>query len=512
MINILRKNQKGLWIVIAVLCIPFVFYFSNSNIGAVRSNQFGRLYDRPISNLEFQRNTRLFNLARELGMYTYLQDLVAGATTQNEAYADFTWNRLILRHEAERLGIQPVSQDVANVVKGLRAFQGEKGFDINKYNEVTQGMLPSMGFNEAQIEELAEDQLMLDRIKEVVGLGMQVPDSESQENYERAYGKLNVSVVRVRSDDLAKGVQMSDDDIAKYFEAQKAQLVTEEKRKVSFVTFALSEEQKKLAGKERVEVLQKLADKANDFSQGLLAKDAQFEQVAAKFQLPIQTSGEFTKSAPDPLLNGNAQLASSAFQLTAQEPNSDAIQVADGFYLLHLNGIEAARPLTLEEAKPRVVEAIKSQRTRELVSSKGAELTQKIRGAIKPGTPLDSAFKQAGLAPEKIPPFSLADQPKMKPDPNKQAQTEPEAPDLAMIKGAVADMGPGEVSEFVPTQTGGLVAVLEKRDPPTEVTNAADKAVFTARVLKGKRDVAFYEWLHERRDEAGVPKTAEPVS
>ena len=41
----------------------------------------------------------------------------------------------------------------------------------------------------------------------------------------------------------------------------------EEKRKLDYVTFALTEEQKKLAGKERVEVLQKLADKANDFNQ-----------------------------------------------------------------------------------------------------------------------------------------------------------------------------------------------------------------------------------------------------
>ena len=64
MINILRKNQKALWIVIALLCIPFVFYFSNQNIGPMGSNEFGKIYGRPISIVEFQRHARLFMLAR----------------------------------------------------------------------------------------------------------------------------------------------------------------------------------------------------------------------------------------------------------------------------------------------------------------------------------------------------------------------------------------------------------------------------------------------------------------
>src|SRR5215213_9673350 len=213
MINVLRKNQKALWIVIALLCIPFVFYFSNSNIGAVRENQFGKFHGRPISTIDFQRSARLFNLARDLGMFTFLQDMVAAAQTENQAYSDFTWNRLILRYEADRLGIQPGSLEVAGVVKKFRAFQGANGFDINKYNEFSQTVLPSMEFNEAEIEELAAEQLNLERRKE---------------NYERAYGKLSVAAVRVRSSELANAVKINDDDIAKYYEAHKAELKSDE--------------------------------------------------------------------------------------------------------------------------------------------------------------------------------------------------------------------------------------------------------------------------------------------
>lgn len=507
MINILRKNQKALWIVIALLCIPFVFYFSNSNIGAIRKSDFGQIYGQQISLVEFQRNARLFNLARDLGMYTFLQDMVSGANSQEEAYADFTWNRLILRHEAERFGIQPAPSDVAKLVKGLRAFQGQSGFDLNKYNEFTQSVLPAMGFTDAQIEELAADQLALERVKELLGTGLQIPEAESRENYERAYGKLEATVVRFRTEELAGEIKITDEEIAKYYEGHKAELNTEEKRKVKFVTFGLSEEQKKLAGKERVEVLQKLADRANDFNQALLEKDADFAQVAAKFELPVQTTGEFTTTAPDPLLSATPQLTTTAFQLTSTEPNSDAVQATDSFYVLHLEKTEPAQPLALEQARAKIVDALKKERSRELVASTGANVAQKLREALRSRAPLERAAQETGHPAEKIPPFALSDPPAKSTEPGKPPP--PETPDLPMIKGVVSELNPGEASDFQPTETGGLIVVLEKREPPAPEGYAAGKESFNTRFLRGKQEIAFYEWLRERRREAGVPLRVE---
>jgi hypothetical protein len=503
MINVLRKNQKALWIVIALLCIPFIFYFSNTPTGPLEQN-FGTLYGRPITELEARRSSRMLNLARDLGMFTYLQAMIGNAQSQDQAYTDFMWNRLVLRHEAKRLGIKPSSTEIANMVKTLRPFRGEKGFELAKYNEFAQLALPAMGFTEAHVEEIVEDQLILDRMKQVVTSGVQMPEAESKENYDRAYGKVSVAVARVRMEDIEKQVQISDDDIAKFYEAQQAQLNTDEKRKVSFVTFGLDEEQKKLQGKERVEVLQKLADRANDFNVALVEKGAQFDQVAAKFQLPISTTGEFTKTAPDPLLAANPQLAETAFSLRPEEPNSDAIQAGDSFYVMHLAGVEPPRPLTLEEARPKIVDMIKNQRVRELAAARGAEAAQKLREAMKTGAPLDAALAQTGLPTEKIPPFSLAEAAPMPPKPDEPPQ--PAAADLPTIKSAVGEMNAGEVTDFVPTESGGVIAVVERRDPPDATAYEAVKGMFNLRFLQNKREIAFFEWLRERRREAGVPE------
>ena len=508
MINVLRKNQRVLWIVIAFLAIPFVFYFQGDILNVEdNQNQLGEIYGRPISQVEFNRNARLLNLVQQLGMFTLMQDLVVGAQTQDEAYVQFTLNRLIMREQAKRLGIKPSTQEIANVVRELRPFRGDKGFDPVKYTEFVQGVLPSMGFTEGDIEELAADQIAFAEIKEIVGSGVQVPEAESRDNYERAYGKLSVAVVRLRTDEVAKDVPIGDEEIAKYYEANKEQLKSDEKRKVSFVTLALSEEEKKLEPKQRVEIMQKQADRLGEFSQALTEQGANFADAAAKFQLPVQTTGEFTRTAPDPLLSANPQLSMAASRLTQEAPTSDVIQAGDAFYVLHLSGFEPARPLTLEEARPKIVETLKSQKQREMLTARATEITNKLREAMAAGTPLEAAAQQAGVALERVPAFALSDPPKPKPAPDQPAP--PETPDLQSIKGAVAELNAGEISNFTPTQNGGLIAIVEKRDPADPAGYEASKAMFAQRYVRGKREIAFYEWLREKREEAGL-QSVEP--
>ena len=504
MITILRKHHRWLMIVIAILAVPFVFYFNKTDIGAQRSPDLGRIYDRPVTEIEFQRSVRLMNLASGLGLSLGSDLLVVNVASEGEMYAEFTWNRLILRHEAEQLGIRPNSSEITAFVKTLPRFRGEAGFDIDKYTEFTKTMLPSQGFNESQIEELVSDQLSLNRVKDLLGTGVQVSESESMENYEKGYGKMDVAVVRLRDEDFQKDVKITDEDIAKYYEAHKAQLKSEEKRRVDFVTFALTEAEKKLTGKERVDPLQKAADRANDFTQALLEKGANFGDVASKLQIPVAATGEFTAAAPDPQLAANPQLTKYSFQLTQEAPFSDPIQGPDGFVVLHLLGITEAHPLTLEEAKPKVVEALKSERLRELVSNKGEEVAGKIREALKSGTPLEKAVEQSGLKLERIPSFSLVEAPAPKSEADKE-KPKNETPDLPTIKSAVAALNPGEVTDFVPAgKGGGLVAVLEKRAPADPSGYDAAKALFESRYLTQRRVAVFIEWMREQRRAAGV--------
>ena len=496
----LRKHRTWLMTVIAILAIPFVFYFTKSDLSAMRNDQVGRMYNRTITTTEFERNARLFGLAEALGMATLARNLSVGAEDRDHQANYFAINLIILRHESARLGLKPTAAEMADFVRNLPAFRGPNGFDAKKYDDFTKYALGPNGLSEAQLEELARDELCLNRLKDLVATGVSVPENEVKTNYDQAYGKFFASVIRVRASDFAKDVKVTDEDIQKYFESHKNALKTEEKRKVEFAALALTEEQRKLKGKERIEPLQKLADRANDISQALAEKGADFHQIAAKFQLPIESTGEFTQAAPDPKLK-DPQLSASAFQLTPQDPNSEPIQGQDGFYILHLAALTEARPLTLEEAKPKIVEAIKSSRAREMAANQGAKAAHDLREGLKAGEPLPSACQKANVKAEKIEPFTLMDDVDQK-DPAAAAKNKPS--DFLAVKNAAAQLQPGEVSEFFPSEDGGIIVVLEKREPPDEAKYQASKASFEQRILGNKRDLVFYDWLRERQREAGL--------
>src|SRR5213594_1806443 len=436
MMKLLRRHKDWLMIVIAILAIPFIFYFVRTpDYGAMKQGDLGQVYGRQLSQLEIDANARLGGLAQALGMSDFWETLSL-RQPGNGGYGTFAVDLIILRHEAERLGLRPSGAEIADVVRKLPVFQGESGFDITKFSDFVRDGLGPRGLGEEHIEQLARDEICLNEIKELLGAGVTISKDELDENFRRGYDKFFVSVIRFRSADFENGITIKDEDVQKYYDAHKSELKTDEKRKVEFVHLGLTEEpseytnlpgplsqpaysstftnqfiqsliaatpfsfgsdmtaqqrgeQKTLTGTERIEALQKLADRATDFTQAVLETD--FKQAAAKSQLPVQETGEFTAAAPDSKLKADPQLGAAAFKLSAQEPNSDPVQVADGFYILHLVAVTEARPLTMEEAKPKIVDTLKKGRARELMATKGAELTQQLREAAKSGQPLEAS-------------------------------------------------------------------------------------------------------------------------
>ncbi len=138
MMKLLRRHRDWLMIVIAILAIPFIFYFvQRPDYGAIGRDHFAHIYDRNVSMLEAQQITRLLSLAQALGMSDFVGTMTAGAgMNQNQAAVQFIVNLLVLRHEAEQLGLRPSASEVADVVRKLPAFHGDSGFDINKFNEL----------------------------------------------------------------------------------------------------------------------------------------------------------------------------------------------------------------------------------------------------------------------------------------------------------------------------------------------------------------------------------------
>jgi len=147
------------------------------------------------------------------------------------------------------------------------------------------------------------------------------------------------------------------------------------------------------------------------------------------------------------------------------------------------------------------VDTLKKTRSRELMSTKGAELVQQLREAKKSGQPVETVTEKAGLKTEKLPAFSLIDEESEKPE---GAEAKKQSPELLSIKDAVALLNPGDVTDFVPSGTDGLIAILEKRESLGDATAAEKKAAFEKRILDNKQRIVLVEWLRDQQQAAGL--------
>ena len=110
--------------------VHFLF-FQTPNFGA-RTSDLGRIYDRTITQVEFTRHARIMNLASALGMNLGSDLMTVNVSSEAEMYVEFTWNRLVFLHEAERLGIRPTSSEITDFVKTLPRFRGDAGLRSEK--------------------------------------------------------------------------------------------------------------------------------------------------------------------------------------------------------------------------------------------------------------------------------------------------------------------------------------------------------------------------------------------
>ena len=520
MVNLMRTNQRWLMIIISVLVlVSFIWFYSDrTHSDALGSDHVGKIYGRTLSLSELQRTERQLQIAARLGL-THL--------TQREAVqggeVDAALNNLVIQHEAERMNIFPTDDEVMAAEMKLPAFQGTNGeFDPAKKDDVMATQLTPNGFSANQLDELVREDLQVAKLRQIVDAPVVVSPLEVRRAYEQHYSKTETSVIRFQKADFAATVaEPTADEIKKYYDEQKDHLTQPERRKVQYVKFGLDDAQKKLANKERMDALKPQADLAVQFLEQLLeqkggagatvqpepnkpdAKTAgetaaqkareNYLAAAAAAKVTVKETNEFEENqTPTDEAGKIPGFAEAAFKLTPANPDSDVpLETADAFYDLHLSGVVPERPLTLDEARPKIITAIKDERATAALAAKAEEIRGKLAESLKAGHSLTEAAKETGQTVQELAPFSAA-------EPNR---TGADGSEIAMT---AQELGIGELSKFVPTSTGGLLVYVRNRQGIDEAKFDQQKEMVSMNLRRQKAGYFFYEWLRAGREAAGV--------
>lgn len=506
MVNLIRRFQKPMMILITILIIvSFIWLYNDSkftNHGA--ADHVGNIYGRNVSQTQFVKEGRKYELARGLQLYGLVkvlsdinlppgfpESMLGMYQLGDDAIENFIWGTFILREEAKSLNVDASQDEIEAAIKALAPFQTNGVYDSTKYNLFVQNALTPRGLMADALEDIVANDIRLKKLKRLIGTTTAPAPSEVREAFEDRFRKMETSVIRWNFDDFLKAQQITDEDVKKAYEERKSTIVTDEQRKVKFVSFVLPNSDKPLVGKERVDLLGTLSEKAQDFAVAMTAKDAKLDEVAAKSGAKVEVSPAFTPNEPPPVLGDSPEAAAAAFKLTKEQPHSDPIQTEKGYYIMELAEIIPARQKSLDEAKEKLTEDLKNERARETMNLKATEVRNKIEADLKAGKSFADAATAAGVKAETFPVFS----------PNEPPLKEADGREVSMT---VADLQEGQLSQVAPTQKGSIIVRLDKFQPVDEAKFNEQKAAIATQVEKTKADALFSQWFKQRRAAANV--------
>lgn len=388
-------------------------------------------------------------------------------------------------YQAARMGFQITDQELANAIRSMLASYFPAG-EIK--NEDYARFLAQQGTTIPEFERNVRQNLLLLRLQNIAMEGVVVTPAEVEAEYKRRNDKVKVDYIAYTPKDLRSQVTVTAEEVKTYYETQKAQFNTPEKRAI---TILIADEQKigaslaidearlraaynasidKYRTPERVKVrhilikttdkpkeeVAKLEAKANDLLKQIRA-GADFAELAKKHS---DDPGSAAKGGDlDWVTRGQTvqNFENAAFSLKPKEI-SNVIKTEYGFHILQVLDKEQARVKPFEEVKDQLAAEIRRQavfdRMQQAMDSARAELVRTPQAA-------EQIAAKYGLSVVKVEKAAAS-------DPLPEVGVHPE------LSGALATMKAGEVTPVAQVSPTKLAVAVVNQVFPSRPSEFAE--------------------------------------
>lgn len=487
-------------LVVAVLTIvAFIFLYNTTQLDELATVENPTIYGKSLSPVAIDRQVKNYQLTIALGQLELLQKLGGAAQDRDRALTEFVWNLLVLQHQAREMGIEPTDDQIADRIKEIPIFQVSGQFDPLKYSQFVSEQLAPRGFTERQLEEVIRDSLRLEALSKIVEAPAALGDGEMQA-MARAFQPVSLEYVRFERDPATDKIQITPEEVAAIHQRNQSSLMTNETREARCVVFELPADSKAEA-KEKIEALQKLANKASELTDAIARGESSLEQLAAKAGAKMVKATGFdrtgaTTEGSTASLDKEAMsaIAPAAFLLPKTGATSDVIQSGDAFFIVELTAVNPARPLNLEEARPRIEAQLRAQKADQVFTAGATSAANALRAAVAAGKTFAEAAAAQNLKVEQLANIIAAD--------------ESTSPENQAIAGSTLLLKDGQVSNLEEAPWGAFVAQLKSRGAVDQKTFGAREAQIRENLLRNKRDLLFMEWLRIGREAARITMPA----
>lgn len=516
-LNSILRGKTFVLVVIGALFIGLAF-FDFSGAGASGPTCRLKIYGKCYRDQEVNRLTQFFVVARQLywvefSMALFGEDRLDGDPT------DFVTNLIVLRKEAERLGIEPTLEEAKEAIRTAPIFMIQQGLTDD---DLVNGVLAPRGLTKADLVQLGKDYLCWRKISDLLEAGNGTVPIEVEKAYVRDHQQFTASLVEFQREAFVDQVEITDEKIQNYFEENKGQqqpdgsmsLYSEEKRGLLTVKFSppaeteeMTEEQKaeqRLSFNNRVNEI--YANLANDESRfGELARKAAADPANAALKITVEEIPPFAASSPPEALKDASEALADIFSPARSTASGQSVTIPHplpegGYEIFQVTEIVEPAEMTLEEAREMIVEAIKARESNLLVNEAATAASAKMLEALEAGKSAADAAKAAGVELKPLDPFSR-NQPPANVDAARQ------------IVEVALQTKPGSVSEVLPMTLGkGYQFLVMDKVELVESEEQEDRMASLRIGANSEYRRALYKaWFQKRLKESGISHDG-PVS
>jgi len=394
MLNQIRKNVRNPYVqaVLGLIILVFIFFFG-WGVRSKRATYVAKVNDTEIDLATYQRAygnlTDLYRkaygdrwnarMAKELGLARRALDQLIDQT--------------LLLQEADRRDIEVTDEELAAAIQAVGAFQEGGRFSKKRYLQI----LDANRITPLEYEQSTRRELLLRKVEQAIRSQAQVTDAEVEAEYRDRNTKARIAFVAFRPEAFEADVKVTDAALADFYEAQKEQYRTPERRSARYILFGPEAFEKDVEVTD-AEIEQEYNWRAGEFTVAeavrarhiLLkvppnadeAKEKEVRERIEKLRKQILDGADFAelakKYSEDPGSKDRGgdlgyfergkmvpEFEKVAFEL---EPGqvSEPVKTAFGYHLIQVEDHRQARQQPLEEVRDRIERDIRRRKALEL--------------------------------------------------------------------------------------------------------------------------------------------------
>jgi hypothetical protein len=518
----LRKYARWILAAVLVLLIPgFVALFTQTGRSDRSETDLPTVRGKRVNPVELRQARQL---VRAQLLLSTGRALPQSARLDSELTQQAVMHMILLR-KAEELGIHVSEEELVVQIRHLPLFlNDQKQFDPERYQR-TLIFLNNYQIGESDFEQFIRGEIVLGRLQALVGSTAKVTPTEVNLTYIPLHEKAAIDLVQFDAADLKEPVTVADDEAKTFFEQSKETFRRPAQTKVRYVLFAIPDAKAsiKLSDEEIAEFYERnkakytdaekgpkpldavkdeireelltlraersAGDRATEFSVKLVQElgkpSPDFSQLAHESGVTPRETGYFTRADEVPGVKDGTEFIREAFDLNPKDrPFSDPVSGKDGFYVLEYMDSKPSEIPPFEEVKADAIKRLEHQRAFEATVKHGREALANVKQAMSSGKSFVDAARELSLKITSPEPFSISET-----NTNFSAATE--------IKQVVLGMATNSVSEFVPTEKGGLFFHLKERLAPDPAEYEKNKEQVTNQLLERNRQAIFQSWVRD---------------